>query len=258
MRNGPFLPEWTLVSYTKIQSELKTLHLYSIVLNSISISFLSNFTFHSFPTVFLPWLLGAGQHLHLNHFLSMFSLTSRFQAVANTTLSVSIAVSVLVALISIAQLYFGDAWNIATTSIENVSASATVKHSRSFGAANGKAKENSKIVFDLDADLTPLFNWNTKQVFIYLTAEYDGKTPESSNKVTYWDKIITSPEDAVLHLRNQKSKYSVWDVEKSFRSRNATLKLEWNIQPWVGPLLFGETETASTFQFALSKKPKKS
>lgn len=26
--------------------------------------------------------------------------------------------------------------------------------------------------FDLNTDLTPLFNWNTKQLFLYLTAEY--------------------------------------------------------------------------------------
>jgi signal peptidase complex subunit 3 len=28
------------------------------------------------------------------------------------------------------------------------------------------------LTFDLQADLTPLFNWNVKQLFLYLTAEY--------------------------------------------------------------------------------------
>ncbi|RLV93407.1 Cysteine--tRNA ligase [Spathaspora sp. JA1] len=114
---------------------------------------------------------------------------------------------------------------------------------------NRKPKENSKIKFDLDADLTSLFNWNTKQVFVYLTAEYPGKSEGSSNKVTYWDKIIKTKEDAKLHYVDQRSKYSVWDVEKSFRARNATVKLEWNIQPHIGPLIYGETETTGTFQF---------
>lgn len=73
--------------------------------------------------------------------------------------------------------------------------------------------------FDLDADLTPLFNWNTKQVFVYLTAEYDGgsKRTDISNKVTFWDKIILTKEDAVLSLRNQRSTYSVYDVQRSFK-----------------------------------------
>ena len=29
--------------------------------------------------------------------------------------------------------------------------------------------------FDLDVDLAPLFNWNVKQLFLYLTAEYTTK-----------------------------------------------------------------------------------
>lgn len=105
----------------------------------------------------------------------------------------------------------------------------------------GKPKENSKLVFDLETDLTPLFNWNTKQVFIYLTAEYPGATEGSTNTVTYWDKIIPSKDKAVLNLKNERSKYSVWDVESSFNNKEAIVKLQWNIQPWVGPLVFGET-----------------
>ena len=29
--------------------------------------------------------------------------------------------------------------------------------------------------FDLETDLTPLFNWNVKMLFLYLTAEYETK-----------------------------------------------------------------------------------
>ena len=75
------------------------------------------------------------------------------------------------------------------------------------------------INFDLDADLTPLFNWNTKQVFVYLTAEYDGgaKRTDISNKVTFWDKIVLTNPDAILHLRNQRSAYFRIYVQKSFK-----------------------------------------
>lgn len=188
----------------------------------------------------------------------MFSLASRAQAVGNTALTASFFVAGFVVVLSLTQLFFSGAWSINTTVISNIRATASLKNSQMFGASQGRPKENSKIAFDLDADLTPLFNWNTKQVFVYLTAEYPGKSDGSSNRVTYWDKILHSREDAVLHLKNARAKYSVWDVEKSFRGRNATLRLEWNVQPWVGALLSGEavTETESTFQFA-SKKPKK-
>ena len=102
--------------------------------------------------------------------------------------------------------------------------------------------------------MTPLFNWNTKQIFIYLTAEYPGKSEGSSNKVTFWDKIITNKEDANLTLTNQRGKYSVWDVEKSFRGRNATVRLEWNIQPYVGPLILDLQKDSVNSNLLILKK----
>lgn len=54
-----------------------------------------------------------------------------------------------------------------------------MKFSRRFGSVGGKPKENTKLIFDIESDLTPLFNWNTKQVFVYLTAEYPGKSSVS-------------------------------------------------------------------------------
>lgn len=180
----------------------------------------------------------------------MFNLVTRFQQVSNQALSASMVVSGIVVVLSLLQLFFTNAWSIDSTDISNIKALALLKQSFNYGSINRKPKENSKIIFDLDADLTPLFNWNTKQVFVYLTAEYPGKSKDSSNKVTYWDKIITSKDDAKLALKNQRSKYSVWDYEKSFRSRNAIVKLEWNMQPHIGPLIFGETTSVGEFKFA--------
>merc|ERR1712083_829450 len=40
--------------------------------------------------------------------------------------------------------------------------------------AAGKEKNDlGFLTFDLQADLNPLFNWNVKQLFLYLTAEYE-------------------------------------------------------------------------------------
>lgn len=179
---------------------------------------------------------------------------TRAQGVSNHVLTCSIVVSVLIIISSFIQLYGINAWSLDTTSIDNIKAQALMKGSYHYGSKGGKPKENSLIKFDLTSDLTPLFNWNTKQVFVYLTAEYPGKSSGSSNKVTYWDKIITSKEDAVIKLNNERAKYSVWDVEDSFRSREAILSLEWNIQPHVGPLIFGSTVASEPFTFAEVKK----
>ena len=66
------------------------------------------------------------------------------------------------------------------------------------------------LTFDLNADLTPLFNWNVKQLFLYLTAEYE--TPKNKvNQVVLWDKIIQRGENAVLDYRSMNTKYYFWD-----------------------------------------------
>lgn len=181
----------------------------------------------------------------------MFSLANRFQSVANQALTASIVLCGIIVAITWAQLYSRDVWGLETVSISNIKPLASWKSSYSYGSVNRKPKENSKIVFDIDTDLRPLFNWNTKQIFVYLTAEYPGKSNGSSNKITYWDKIITSKDDAVFNLQNIRSKYSVWDVEKSFRERDAIVRLEWNIQPYVGPLVYGEVAAPASFKFAL-------
>ncbi|EGV65558.1 Signal peptidase complex subunit [Yamadazyma tenuis] len=186
----------------------------------------------------------------------MFNLVTRAQAISNHAITCTAIIAALVIVSSFFQLQLDQVWSLNTTSISNVQAGASLKGSFQYGAKNGKQKENSIIKFDLDADLTPLFNWNTKQVFVYLTAEYPGKSDGSSNKVTYWDKIITSKDDAVLSLKNHRAKYSVWDVENSFRQRDAELKLEWNIQPHVGPLIFGQTSATTPFTFAEVKTKK--
>lgn len=187
----------------------------------------------------------------------MFDLVSRFQYVANKALTSSMIIASIIACTSFLQLYSDKVWSMNSTVIKDVKPLALVKYSFNYGSVNRKPKENSKISFDLDADLTPLFNFNTKQVFVYLTAEYPGRTENSSNKVTYWDKIITSKDDALISLKNQKSKYSVWDVEKSFRGREAVVRLEWNLQPYIGFLTYGLTNNHETFQFAEIQAPKK-
>ena len=127
----------------------------------------------------------------------------------------------------------------------------SLKYNRRSGSPDGKAKENLKLKFDLDADFSPLLNWNTKQIFVYLSAEYPGKRPDIVNSVTFWDKIITSKEASHVKLKNARGSYSVYDVGKEFPTNNATLKLSWNVQPHVGFLVYGDTELSgeTTFSF---------
>ena len=52
--------------------------------------------------------------------------------------------------------------------------------------------QTNPIFFLLQADLNPLFNWNVKQLFLYLTAEYE--TPNNKlNQVPTKLNIYTVP-----------------------------------------------------------------
>ncbi len=134
------------------------------------------------------------------------------------------------------------------------------------------------------SDLTSLFSWNTKQLFLYITASYPSGSPSTipQSEVVIWDAIIpsnypplhpntyihptsskskatskskskqraaqkayplgTSP--GIIRLENQKPKYQVTDISGKIASvGNATLQLHWNLQPWVGALVWTNRKT---------------
>lgn len=73
---------------------------------------------------------------------------------------------------------------------------------------SSKKEEYAIIKFSLDADLSSLFTWNTKQLFVYITAEWPSTTPSgasiasnaTANQAVIWDSIITAPSSD--HLAN--------------------------------------------------------
>lgn len=70
---------------------------------------------------------------------------------------------------------------------------------------SSKKEEYAIIKFSMDADLSSLFTWNTKQVFVYVTAEWPEKTAgvggaNATNEAVIWDSIITAPSSD--HLAN--------------------------------------------------------
>ncbi|PYH96109.1 signal peptidase 22 kDa subunit [Aspergillus ellipticus CBS 707.79] len=139
-----------------------------------------------------------------------------------------------------------------------------------------KKEEYAQLRFDLDADLTPLFNWNTKQLFVYVYASYPSDPSDPTSPLSHsvvWDTIVRAKESpysidalrerfsratsstkkrpskmkmtstkktnphGVLKLRDQRAKYSIGDVSGKMAGReNVTLSVGWNVQPWVGAL----------------------
>ncbi|KAJ7247861.1 signal peptidase 22kDa subunit [Mycena haematopus] len=107
--------------------------------------------------------------------------------------------------------------------------------------------EHAKVDFEIDADLSPLFNWNTKQLFLYLDVEYTN-TKGVKNAVVIWDRIVRRKADAAIHVTskqfNGKQKYAFKDVH-TFRDASATYTLRYNLMPHVGALVYGVAARAN-------------
>ncbi|KAF2894237.1 hypothetical protein ILUMI_11930 [Ignelater luminosus] len=119
-----------------------------------------------------------------------------------------------------------------------------------YGAARER-NDLGQVSFDLQANLSNLFNWNVKQLFLYLTAEYETSNNQL-NQVVLWDKIILRGENAVLNLKNMNPKYYFWDDGNGLRgNKNITLTLSWNIIPNAGLLPNIFAHGSHSFQFPL-------
>ncbi|KHO01454.1 Signal peptidase subunit family protein [Metarhizium album ARSEF 1941] len=130
---------------------------------------------------------------------------------------------------------------------------------------SSKKEEYAIVKFSLDADLSSLFTWNTKQLFVYVTADWpSAEGQNATNSAVIWDSIITNPSAdhlqnigpiamkklkrsaegktidpsrGLLKLKNQRPKYQITHPSGKIANVNdVTLRLHYNVQPWVGLL----------------------
>uniref|UniRef100_A0ABK0L878 Signal peptidase complex subunit 3 n=1 Tax=Rattus norvegicus TaxID=10116 RepID=A0ABK0L878_RAT len=105
------------------------------------------------------------------------------------------------------------------------------------------------ITFHISADLEKTFDWNVKQLFLYLSAEYSTKS-NAVNQVVLWDKILLRGENPKLNLKDVKSKYFFFDDGHGLKgNRNVTLTLSWQVIPIAGilPLVTGSGRVSVPF-----------
>ncbi|KAK3905317.1 hypothetical protein C8A05DRAFT_41706 [Staphylotrichum tortipilum] len=156
---------------------------------------------------------------------------------------------------------------------------------------SSKKEEYAIIKFSLDADLSSLFTWNTKSLFVYVTAEWPSAGASSSadgapnNQAVIWDSIITAPSAdhlanigpvamkklkrsaqgksidpsrGKLTLKNQRPKYQITHPTGHVAEQDdVVLRLHYNVQPWVGILTWNQEADFwkwKTLHNGLSKK----
>ncbi|KAG6739484.1 hypothetical protein POTOM_057082 [Populus tomentosa] len=90
------------------------------------------------------------------------------------------------------------------------------------------------LTMNITADLQSLFTWNTKQLFIFVAAEYE--TPQNSlNQVSLWDAIIPAKEHAKFWIQTA-NKYRFIDQGSNLRGKEFNLTLHWHVMPKTGKM----------------------
>jgi signal peptidase complex subunit 3 len=116
----------------------------------------------------------------------------------------------------------------------------------------GRTGERATFVFDMDANLSSCFDWNTKQLFAYVTVSWGeggGDSDEVANNVVVWDKVVRL--DA-RKTRKFRKKANIWHPKKlqkqegvrinypliapngKLRGETLTLTLHYDVMPLSG------------------------
>jgi len=159
---------------------------------------------------------------------------------ANAVFAFSVSVTASVAFACFLTTHILDNTRPTTIGVDK----AIVKNLKDFYV--DQKKDLGIVHFSLKANLTDVFNWNCKQLFLYLMAEYE--TPDNKvNQVVLWDKIIKRGENAVLNLRKQSTKYYFFDDGSNLRGREVKLSLHWNVIPNTGYMWMVKPQSHHSF-----------
>ncbi|KAJ1549166.1 Signal peptidase complex subunit [Nowakowskiella sp. JEL0078] len=130
----------------------------------------------------------------------MFSITNR----ANAVFTLAITVSMVVLAITSSVLPIVSFVSPIALEKPHFVANKILVQYESNPYQYGK-KQVARFSFNLDADLSPLYTWNTKQLFVFVVAEYETKTHK--NQITLWDDRITTKKGCRINLINQPIEY---------------------------------------------------
>ncbi|GAA5885856.1 hypothetical protein JCM16303_000085 [Sporobolomyces ruberrimus] len=177
---------------------------------------------------------------------------STYTRVSNAGALATTVLLTLLALISTTTFIIPHTLNIENSSLK-INGLNVLKGVSQYDRRHAREREYAFVKFDLKTDLKPLFNWNTKQVFLSLVADYS--TPAyPENSVVLWDRIITSPRHARVNLQEARQKYEFKTPDTSFGNTTAVYSLHWHVQPWVGKLTQGEILRTDEIRFPPAKR----
>lgn len=123
-----------------------------------------------------------------------------------------------------------------------------VRRMNDYNMPNAKDNDLGLVQFNLDADFEDCFDWNVKQLYIYITANY--KTSDNEmNQIILWDHVLDREDTRKLQYWNRNPEYYFWDDGFGLRGNNVTVTLSMNIIPNAGYLQKTDSYISHTFAF---------
>ncbi|CAK61396.1 unnamed protein product (macronuclear) [Paramecium tetraurelia] len=108
---------------------------------------------------------------------------------------------------------------------------------------NGGATDWDQVTFkfSLEADFEPVYNWNLKQLFLYVNVHHEHQQKGYESDCVIYDKIISRPDDpsswstsSKLVLKNQRAEYPLKDIHKQLRNATVNFEVWIEVMPYVG------------------------
>lgn len=113
--------------------------------------------------------------------------------------------------------------------------------------------EKAQLKLSFKVDLRDEWHWNSKQLFVWLTADFDNGKVKSS--ISLWDRIVLTQEASKFKVTAADTKYAFWDNNGALKNTVVRFTLHWDVHPWVGIIhRFAISEDADAFTLKLPKK----
>eukprot|EP01084_Bolivina_argentea_P274633 468153_1 len=94
--------------------------------------------------------------------------------------------------------------------------------------------ERAELTFSVEVDLRDEFHWNTKQLFVWLSADYKGKQSGVIHKSSLWDSLVINKGQALFDIEGKIPEYKLIDPDLDLRDNKVNFTLYWDIHPWIG------------------------
>ena len=103
------------------------------------------------------------------------------------------------------------------------------------------SEQAASFQFDMKADISDLFNWNTNIIFLQIVCEYETEQ-DRRNAVVVWDQRIPREhlEFYKLNLKDEWVEYYLTDMTKNLKGKKINVVLQWEQMTGIGPYYRGK------------------